>query len=99
MVGALDTLGLARAAESEAPLAMPATERSRRFPNALGTLLRETDQAQREAEAQARALAEGEGDVVETMVALSKAELSLRLVTAVRDRVLDAYQEVMRMQV
>ena len=49
--------------------------------------------------AQARALAEGEGDTVETMLALSRAELSLQLVTQVRDRALEAYQEIMRLQV
>lgn len=69
------------------------------FAERLGALLGEVDREQQEAETQARALAAGEGDTVETMLALSRAELSLQLVTQVRDRALEAYQEIMRMQV
>lgn len=69
------------------------------FAERLGALLGEADRVQRDAEAQARALATGQGDVVETMVSLSRAELSLQLVTQVRDRALEAYQEILRMQV
>lgn len=69
------------------------------FADRLRDLLAESDRAQRHAEGQARALVDGQGDVVETMVSLSKAELSLRLVTQIRDRALEAYHEIMRMQV
>ena len=44
-------------------------------------------------------LATGQSDSVhETMLALTKADLSLRLFMEVRNKVIDAYQEVMRMQ-
>ena len=44
-------------------------------------------------------LATGESDSVhETMLALAKADLSLRVFMEVRNKVIDAYQEVMRMQ-
>lgn len=69
------------------------------FAERLGALLGEADRVQQDAEAQAGALAAGRGDVVETMVSLSHAELSLQLVVQVRDRALEAYQEIMRMQV
>ncbi len=51
------------------------------------------------AEEQGTRLAAGETDVIETMVALGKADLSLRFVTALRNRALEAYREIMRLQV
>ena len=41
----------------------------------------------------------GEGTVSETMLAVQKADLSFQLMMAARTKVLDAYREVMRMQV
>lgn len=41
----------------------------------------------------------GEADVNEVLIAASKAELSLSLTAQVRNKVIEAYQEIMRMQV
>lgn len=46
----------------------------------------------------ARALA-GQGGVSEAVLALSRAELALQTAVAVRDRVVSAYQDVMRMPI
>jgi len=43
-------------------------------------------------------LLEGETDVHESMVALQKADISMRMLLTVRNKVLDAYREIMRMQ-
>lgn len=51
------------------------------------------------AESEAKALAEGEGDIVDTMIAISRAELSMQFVVSLRNRALDAYQTIMRLQV
>lgn len=59
----------------------------------------EMNRSQNAADAQVRALAEGRGDVVATMLALNRAELSLDLVTQVRNRALESYQEIMRLQI
>jgi flagellar hook-basal body complex protein FliE len=40
----------------------------------------------------------GEADVNDVMIASSKAELSLALTSQVRNKVIEAYQEMMRMQ-
>ena len=45
------------------------------------------------------AVGEGKGDLQETMVALEKADVSFRLMMQIRNKVLEAYQEIMRMQV
>jgi len=92
------------AADLLAPLADPAAKApdaapGPSFADQLVDLLRDTDRSQQQAEQGARDLAVGRGDVVETMVSLSKAELSLRLVTEVRNRALEAYNEIMRLQV
>ena len=42
---------------------------------------------------------EGKGDLQETMLALEKADVSFKLMMQIRNKVLDAYQEIMRMQV
>lgn len=42
---------------------------------------------------------EGKGDLQVTMIALEKADVSFRLMMQIRNKVLDAYQEIMRMQV
>ena len=43
--------------------------------------------------------AKAKGDLQETMIALEKADVSFRLMMQIRNKVLDAYQEIMRMQV
>jgi flagellar hook-basal body complex protein FliE len=51
------------------------------------------------ADASVERLATGQTDSVhETMLALTKADLSLRVFMEVRNKVIEAYQEVMRMQ-
>lgn len=42
---------------------------------------------------------EGKGDLQDTMIALEKADVSFKLMMQIRNKVLDAYQEIMRMQV
>jgi flagellar hook-basal body complex protein FliE len=43
-------------------------------------------------------LLKGETGIHETMIALQKADISLRLLLQVRNKVMDAYREIMRMQ-
>ncbi len=39
------------------------------------------------------------GNIHETLIAMSKADVSFRMVMQVRNKIINAYQEVMRMQV
>ena len=41
----------------------------------------------------------GQGSVTDVVLAISRAELALQTTTAVRDRVVSAYQDVMRMPI
>jgi flagellar hook-basal body complex protein FliE len=40
----------------------------------------------------------GKAGIHETMIALQKADISLRLLLQIRNKAMDAYREVMRMQ-
>lgn len=53
----------------------------------------------RSAEAASTAAMLGQGGVTEAVLAISKAELTLQTAVAVRDRVVSAYQDVMRMPI
>ena len=53
----------------------------------------------RAAETQSMKAITGGGNVTEVATALSRAELTLQTATAVRDRMLQAYQEIMRIQI
>lgn len=51
------------------------------------------------ADAQSVAAISGTGNVTEVVTAVARAELALQSVTAVRDRVVQAYQDIMRMPI
>lgn len=70
------------------------------FESHLKNALGEVNNLQRQAEQSIQQLVgEGKGDLQETMIALEKADVSFRLMMQIRNKVLDAYQEIMRMQV
>jgi flagellar hook-basal body complex protein FliE len=64
--------------------------------NALGEV---NDLQQKADQAIQQLVGEGKGDLQETMIALEKADVSFRLMMQIRNKVLDAYQEIMRIQV
>lgn len=51
------------------------------------------------AEAQAIAVAAGKADVVDVVTAVAESEAAIETLVAVRDRVIQAYEEIMRMPV
>ena len=53
----------------------------------------------RSADAAATAALTGQGSVTEVVLAVSRAELALQTAVAVRDRIIGAYQEIMRMPI
>ncbi len=70
------------------------------FTRLLEDKVQEVDQAIRESERAAADLVVGRsGDIHGTMLALEQAELEFRLLAAVRNKALDAYHQIMRMNV
>ena len=43
-------------------------------------------------------LLQGKADIHETMIALQKSDISMRLLLSIRGKVIEAYREIMRMQ-
>ncbi|MEA1961762.1 MAG: flagellar hook-basal body complex protein FliE [Bacillota bacterium] len=69
------------------------------FLNYLKGAMGEVDQLQKNASTQAEGLAIGEGYLHNTFIAYEKANLALQLTVEIRNRIVEAYQEIMRMQV
>jgi flagellar hook-basal body complex protein FliE len=53
----------------------------------------------RKAEGQAMAAAGGKADLVDVVTAVAESETALQTLVAVRDRVISAYEEIMRMPI
>ena len=69
------------------------------FSDTLNSSMEEVNQLQKEADKAIEALATGETkDLAQTMIAIEKANVSFQLMTQVRNRLVEAYQEVLRMQ-
>ncbi|HEY1935955.1 MAG TPA: flagellar hook-basal body complex protein FliE [Acetobacteraceae bacterium] len=56
-------------------------------------------QTGQDAENKAMQAISGEGNLTDVVTALSRAELALQTATAVRDRVVQAYQDIMKMPI
>ncbi len=65
----------------------------------LGEAMGAVDKLQVAADRQSDALANGAGNLHETALALEKADVAMRVAMKVRNKLVDAYHEVMRMSV
>ena len=69
------------------------------FGGVLSRALEGVVQAGRTADAQSTAAISGAGNITEVVAAVSKAELALQTTVTIRDRVVQAYQDIMRMPI
>lgn len=69
------------------------------FGKILSSTMNDAVQSSRAAETQMTAQVQGKAQLVDVATALSSAEASLETVMAVRDQVISAYQEIMRMPI
>jgi flagellar hook-basal body complex protein FliE len=69
------------------------------FGDSLTRLVEAVERSNREANRAVGAMLEGEGDVHDAMIALQRADLTLQLTVQVRNKLVQAYQEIMRMPV
>jgi flagellar hook-basal body complex protein FliE len=70
-------------------------EFSQLLSNVMGDMTAQT----RAAETQMTQAVQGQGSIIDVVTAVSSAEASLETVIAVRDQVISAYQEIMRMPI
>ena len=69
------------------------------FKEILGGLISDVDRAQKEADLSLKSLAKGENTSVQDVVMkMEEADLSFKLMKEVRNKLLDAYKEIMSMQ-
>ncbi len=69
------------------------------FSEVLTQAVDKLEQVQHTADTQADALGKGDGNLHEATLALEKADVAMRLATKVRNKFVEAYQEIMRMNV
>jgi len=69
------------------------------FADILKTAMTDAVQASKTAETQMAAQVAGKTELINVVTAISAAEASLETVMAVRDQVISAYQEIMRMPI
>jgi flagellar hook-basal body complex protein FliE len=78
----------------------PAETGKASFGEVLKDSLKQVNSLQQEADASIQSLATGgAASLHDTMLAIQKAELSFKLMMQVRNKIVEAYQEVIRMQV
>ena len=92
--------GLARVGgPSQQPLS-PKAAQAPGFTDQVGGLIHQVNALQHEASQAIDSLATGQGDNLhEVMLAVNKAELSFKFLMETRNKLVEAYQEVMRMQI
>jgi flagellar hook-basal body complex protein FliE len=91
------TTPLARPTSASAPNAMPAASGS--FGDSLAKLVNSVETSDQSANTAVQQMLDGSGDVHDAMIALQRAELSLQLTVQVRNKLVQAYQDIMRMPV
>ncbi|GAA0648314.1 flagellar hook-basal body complex protein FliE [Brevundimonas lenta] len=69
------------------------------FAEMLTSVMGDMTQSTRAAEGQMATAVQGQGSLIDVVTAVSSAEASLETVMAVRDQVISAYQEIMRMPI
>jgi flagellar hook-basal body complex protein FliE len=87
------------APSSSRPTNAPSAASSRSFGESLSQLLDSVESSDQAANASVANMLDGSGDVHDAMIALQRAELTLQLTVQMRNKLVQAYQDIMRMPV
>ena len=93
---------LARLADPSRALAKPESggdAAGASFGSLLKSALGEVVDAGRKSDAQAQALVAGKANVVDVVTAVAETEVAIESLVAVRDRVIQSYEEIMKMPI
>lgn len=98
---AIDPVSAARAYQQTAKAAQAAGGGAEGgdFGSLVQEAIRQAGQSASTAESQAMAVAGGQSDIVNVVTAIAAAETQLQTVIAVRDQVIQAYQDILRMPI
>jgi len=69
------------------------------FADGLTNAIESVDAHQQKADASLEMLMRGEGNAAQTMVALTEADIALRTMSSVRDKVVQAYEQILNMAI
>ncbi len=69
------------------------------FGNVLKEVVEKVAESSRKSDAQAQAMAAGKANVVDVVTAVAETEVAIDAIVAVRDRVIQSYEEIMRMPI
>jgi len=94
-----DTPAAAGAATFTAPTADVAPAGATSFGGMVDSMIGETAATLRVAETESAKQVAGKGDLIDVVTAVGAAESALNTIVAVRDRMVSAYSEIMRMQI
>lgn len=84
----------------ETPAGRPEAKGQGSFGDVLKSSLAEVNRLQKQADAAITELAKGDKvSLHETMIAMEQADVSFKLMMEVRNKIVEAYQEIMRIQV
>ncbi|HEX4922859.1 MAG TPA: flagellar hook-basal body complex protein FliE [Bdellovibrionales bacterium] len=99
-IGGELTTGRTSTSQTQAPGTSTNVSGEGSFAQTLKDAVNSVDQLQKESDLKMQQLATGQNNNIhETMIAAEKADIALRLMVQVRNKIIEAYQEVMRMQV
>ena len=84
---------------SQAAALGPVQTPSGSFSDALASAVKSATETLHAGEAASAQGATGKGDIVQVVNAVTAAELTLETVVAIRDRVINAYQDIMKMPI
>jgi flagellar hook-basal body complex protein FliE len=98
MPGAIGAAGAAAAYRTATSGGGPA-EAANSFGAVMQRAMEQAVELGRQSDATSTAALSGQGSVTDVVLAVSRAELALQTSVAIRDRVVAAYQEVMRMPI
>ncbi|MDP3371135.1 MAG: flagellar hook-basal body complex protein FliE [Brevundimonas sp.] len=84
---------------TEMPTAATGAAQPSGFGDMLTSVMGEMTASSRAAETQMASAVQGQGSLIDVVTAVSSAAASLETVMAVRDQVIQAYQEIMRMPI
>ena len=69
------------------------------FGKMVGEVIGDVTDSGRAADAASKAAVAGKGDIVDVVTAISETEMALETLVSVRDKVISAYEEIMRMPI
>jgi flagellar hook-basal body complex protein FliE len=81
------------------PSSLPAAGAAQGFAESLGRLVSSVEETGAQANDAVGAMLDGTGDVHEAMIALQRADMALQFTVQVRNKLVTAYQEIMRMPI